>query len=86
MKHIVLVQFLTFYRVKNNDMQFPEMMDSILPFGDRTGNLLIGRTPDGNRRVINISPGARGGAGRQPGSTREYRKVPGIFIYKNRQK
>ena len=48
-------------RAKNNDMQFLEMMDSILPFGDRTGNLLIGRTPDSYRQVINISPGTRQG-------------------------
>ena len=41
---------------------------------------------DSSRRVVNISPGARGGIERQPGGTRGYRMVPGLFIYENKKK
>ena len=40
------------------------MIDSMLPCGDRSCNLYIGRAPGGRRRVINIPPGTlQGSAG-----------------------
>ena len=60
------------------------MMDSMLPFGDRTGNLYFGRTPDGSCRGISISSGTlqepAGGTERQPGGTRGYRSVSCISL------
>ena len=40
------------------------MIDSMLPFGVRAGNLHIGRTPYGSRPVINITPGTFLGSAR----------------------
>ena len=48
------------------------LMDSMLPFGGLTGNLYIGRTPDGSRWVINISPGTLPGP-----ASRRRRKTTG---------
>ena len=42
------------------------MIDLMLPFGVRVGNLYIGRTPYGSRPVINITPGTFQGSARAP--------------------
>ena len=46
------------------------MIDSMLPFGVRAGNLYIGRTPHGSRPVINITPGSFQGSARAPKGSR----------------
>ena len=46
------------------------MIDSMLPFGARAGNLYIGRTPYGSRPVINIIPGTFQGSARAPKGSR----------------
>ena len=46
------------------------MIDSMLPFGVRAGNLYIGRTPYGSRPVINITPGTFQGSARAPKGSR----------------
>ena len=46
------------------------MIDSMLPFGVRAGNLYIGRTPYGSRPVINITPGTFQGSARAPKDSR----------------
>ena len=47
-----------------------EMIDSMLPFGARAGNLYIGRTPYGSRPVINISPATLQGSAWAPKGSR----------------
>ena len=46
------------------------MIDSMLPFGARAGNLYIGRTPHGSRPEINITPGTFQGSARAPKGSR----------------
>ena len=46
------------------------MIDSMLPFGVRAGNLYIGRTPYGRRPVINITPETFQGSARAPKGSR----------------
>ena len=46
------------------------MIDSMLPFGARAGNLYIGRTPYGSRPKINITPGTFQGSARAPKGSR----------------
>ena len=46
------------------------MIDTMLPFGVRAGNLYIGRTPYGSRPVINITPGTFQGSARAPKDSR----------------
>ena len=46
------------------------MIDSMLPFGVRAGNLYIGRTPYGSRPVIDITPGTFQGSARAPKGSR----------------
>ena len=46
------------------------MIDSMLPFGARAGNLYIGRTPYGSRPGINITPGTFQGSARAPKGSR----------------
>ena len=46
------------------------MIDSMLPFGARAGNLSIGRTPYGSRPVINITPGIFQGSAWAPKGSR----------------
>ena len=46
------------------------MIDSMLPFGVHAGNLYIGRTPYGNRPVINITPGTFQGSTQAPKGSR----------------
>ena len=46
------------------------MIDSMLPFGVRAGNLYIGRTPHGSRPVINKTPGTFQGSARAPRGNR----------------
>ena len=46
------------------------MIDSMLPFGARAGNLYIGRTPYGSRPMINITPGTFQGSARAPKGSR----------------
>ena len=46
------------------------MIDSMLPFGVRAGNLYIGRIPYGSRLVINITPGTFQGSARAPKGSR----------------
>ena len=46
------------------------MIDSMLPFGARAGNLYIGRTPYGSRPVINITPGTFQWSARAPKDSR----------------
>ena len=46
------------------------MIDSMLPFGARAGNLYVGRTPYGSRPVINITPGTFQGSARAPKGSR----------------
>ena len=46
------------------------MIDSMLPFGVREGNLYIGRTPYGSRPVINITPGTFQGSAWAPKGSR----------------
>ena len=46
------------------------MIDSMLPCVNRSGNKCIGRTPDGSRRVINISPRTLQGPARAPKGSR----------------
>ena len=45
-------------------------MDSISPFGRRTANKYIGRTPDGSRRVIDILPEGLQGPAEAPKGSR----------------
>ena len=47
-----------------------EMIDSMLPFGARQGNLYIGRTQYGSRPVINISPATLQGSAWAPKGNR----------------
>ena len=47
------------------------MIDSMLTFGARAGNLYIGRTPYGGRPVINITPGTSQGSARAPKGSRQ---------------
>ena len=46
------------------------MIDSMLPFGARQGNLYIGRTPCGSRPVINIPPATLQGSAWAPKGNR----------------
>ena len=46
------------------------MIDSMLPFGTRAGNLYIGRTPYSSRPVINITAGTFQGSARAPKGSR----------------
>ena len=46
------------------------MIDSMLPFGARVGNLYFGRTPYGSRLMINITPGTFQGSARAPKGSR----------------
>ena len=46
------------------------MIDSMLQFSVRAGNLYIGRTPYGSRPVIDITPGTFQGSARAPKGSR----------------